>query len=309
MGSGIQIERLYDEIRYRGRAALQARTREIYSRVPELEKLPDERKSIVKKLAEREIGPETASEQIRLLKEKEQKLLLENGYPVDALEMRYRCPACRDTGWTGEAKRRPCSCRLLLMASLDPDIGINDREVFEKVSETVYSDPEQKKRTLKAMKWAEKYADSLPSPDKPNIVFMGMTGLGKSYLSNAIAYRALQKGIEAKRITAYAFVQEMLRAIQERRNGTDEIYTTVPLLVIDDLGSEPVIPNVTEETLFSVLNERINKRLPTIVATNLSVTALQDRYGERVTSRLLDANLVQAVLLTGDNLRRNDRTC
>ena len=309
MSTGIQIERLYDEIRFRGRAALQARTAEIYQRVPELEKIPDERKEVMKKLAAREIAPEAASGQIRLLKEKEQKLLSENGYPEDALEIHYRCPVCEDTGWTGDARRRPCACRLKLMAALDPDVGINDREVFEKFSSDIYADPEQKKRTLKARKWAEQYADSLPSPEKPNVVFMGMTGLGKSYLCNAIAYRALEKGIEAKRVTAYSFVQDMLRSIQERRNGIDEIYTSAPLLVIDDLGSEPVIPNVTEETLFSVLNERINKRLPTIVATNLSVKALQDRYGERVISRLLDANLVQAVLLTGDNLRRNDRTC
>ena len=45
------------------------------------------------------------------------------------------------------------------------------------------------------------------------------------------------------------------------------------------------------------------------MATNLSVSALQDRYGERVMSRLTDRSAAQPILLTGENLRWSDGLC
>ena len=43
--------------------------------------------------------------------------------------------------------------------------------------------------------------------------------------------------------------------------------------------------------------------------TNLSVAALQERYGERVTSRLTDRSTAQLIRLTGENLRWSDGLC
>ena len=40
-----------------------------------------------------------------------------------------------------------------------------------------------------------------------------------------------------------------------------------------------------------------------------SVSALQDRYGERVMSRLTDRSAAQPILLTGENLRWSDGLC
>ena len=56
------------------------------------------------------------------------------------------------------------------------------------------------------------------------------------------------------------------------------------LLLIDDLGTEPMTQNVTTEYLFDLLNRRIEAGRHTAVATN--VEDLQARYGERISSRL-----------------------
>ena len=119
---------------------------------------------------------------------------------------------------------------------------------------------------------------------------------------------ALGRGIAARRVTAYTFVQDMLLAIQDR-SRRQAAFLDVPLLVIDDLGSEPVIPNVSEEALFNLINERTLRNRNTIVVTNLSVAALQERYGERVTSRLTDRSTAQLIRLTGENLRWSDGLC
>ena len=58
------------------------------------------------------------------------------------------------------------------------------------------------------------------------------------------------------------------------------------------------------EYLFTLLNERMAGRRHTVVATNLTPVQLQERYGERVASRLLDRSLCAAIQLKGKDLRR-----
>ena len=81
----------------------------------------------------------------------------------------------------------------------------------------------------------------------------------------------------------------------------------MPLLVLDDLGTEPMVPNVTVETFFRILNERGADRLPTVLISNLDREGLFERYGERVASRMMDGALTAIVLLKGDNLRTRIR--
>ncbi|NMA00289.1 MAG: ATP-binding protein, partial [Clostridiaceae bacterium] len=57
------------------------------------------------------------------------------------------------------------------------------------------------------------------------------------------------------------------------------------LLLIDDLGTEPL----TQESfaqLLTVLDTRQNKRLATIIASNLTVRDLSKKYDQRIASRI-----------------------
>ena len=305
----LQIERIYDELRRRMQRERDDRAEYIYQRVPELGTIPEKRRTLVRDVAMKRITPAEASEKLDLLNREERRLLADNGFSKDMLKVHFNCPLCRDTGWIGEAERKPCACRLKLLAEKDPAMGINSRQTFERFSEDIFPTEEQRRQTRTACRWCEQYADSLPAPEKKNLLLTGMAGLGKTYLCNAIAYRALSRGIEARIITAYGFIREVLDGIRTKTGSIPEFCLHVPLLVIDDLGSESVIPNISEEALFSVLNERIHAGKPTVVATNLSYAALQERYGERVTSRLADRTVTQAIQLTGENLRRKQGLC
>ena len=75
----------------------------------------------------------------------------------------------------------------------------------------------------------------------------------------------------------------------------------VDFLVIDDLGTEPILNNITIEYLFAVLNARSRKEAPYAVATNLTSDQLQSQYGERVFSRLMDR--AKLFLFQGKDLR------
>ena len=76
------------------------------------------------------------------------------------------------------------------------------------------------------------------------------------------------------------------------------------LLVIDDLGSEPVYKNVTEEYLLMIINRRAANEFPTIITTNLTQEQLLDRYGDRTLSRINDKRRGIFLELKGEDLRR-----
>ena len=78
------------------------------------------------------------------------------------------------------------------------------------------------------------------------------------------------------------------------------------LLVIDDLGSEPIRRNINVESLFSILNERSVSKRPVVIVTNLMPVQLRDRYGERITSRLFSENAV-SIRLYGRDVRRSGK--
>ena len=75
------------------------------------------------------------------------------------------------------------------------------------------------------------------------------------------------------------------------------------ILLIDDLGTEPMMQNVTREYLFTLLNERQAQQKHTVLATNLNHMDLMNRYGERVLSRLMDGMNMQTLELKGKDLR------
>ena len=79
------------------------------------------------------------------------------------------------------------------------------------------------------------------------------------------------------------------------------------LLLIDDLGTEPLMNNVTVTQLFNLLNERQMSGRHTVLSTNLSMNELQERYTERVTSRLLDKGACLRVGFVGGDVRRERR--
>ncbi len=75
------------------------------------------------------------------------------------------------------------------------------------------------------------------------------------------------------------------------------------VLVIDDLGTESTLKNVTKEYLYTVINERWLHGKTTVITTNLTPAELMNRYGESIASRILDKNKAIALLLDTKNTR------
>ena len=134
---------------------------------------------------------------------------------------------------------------------------------------------------------------------------MGESGLGKTYLLNCILNRLIARGFAPIKVTGYRLYEAMRGAHfgdAEKRAEFDQLIGCEALF-IDDLGSEPVVQNVTREYLFSLLNERLIQGRHTVIATNLKPDNLLSVYGERVFSRLIDGMNVTVITLGGRDLR------
>jgi DNA replication protein DnaC len=135
------------------------------------------------------------------------------------------------------------------------------------------------------------YAESF-GPDSPNLLFTGAPGLGKTYLSAAIARVTADKGMSV----AYDTVSGLLAAFEQEKfsRDTDEQadaasrvrqLLSCDLLIVDDLGTE-MTTSFTQSALYSLLDGRLRNGKKTIINTNLDRAGIAERYGAALASRL-----------------------
>ena len=283
--------------RNKARAEAQQRAEKLYKEIPELQSLDEELRSLrIEKFRNMRLRNDhltaQTEEKLRRVKESISAMLTSAGYQNDYLEIKYECPKCSDTGYINTKR---CECADMLVydlmyrnASLEGAVNQSfesfDLSVFEGDDETSIK---QYNTMKKVYKYCETYADNFTVGKSKNLIFAGPTGTGKTFLSNCVAGRVLKKRHSVIAVSAYSLVEVLRNAAF---NGSAELkrFNEAELLVIDELGMEQMLNNVTVEMLFMVINERYRKGYPVIVNTNLTTQQMTDRYTERITSRLFD---------------------
>lgn len=138
---------------------------------------------------------------------------------------------------------------------------------------------------FKALMLPEKDGNSVRPPKKErNGIFMiGGYGTGKTHLAAAIANHLLRDGTAVICMTMIDLLAR-IKETYDRSDATEaqvmRLYAEVPLLIIDDLGSEqPTEWGST--TIFSIINSRYEGYMPTIVTTNCGADELVQRMTPR----------------------------
>lgn len=242
--------------------------------------------------------------EIEAIDREQNRLALENGLVVP-----YSCPVCMDAGVNG---KHYCAC--FLREVYKSVFGAADAATIPERFETAdmgMFDGEKKlamgktQRELMELVYGicKKYVEAFPNTPRLNLLLRGSAGLGKSYLLNCIASAAREKGVDVCLLRSGVLFDAFFR----HRMGVEtplSFLWNAELLLIDDLGTEPMTQNVTTEYLFDLINRRIEAKKHTVVATN--VGDLQTRYGERISSRL-ESNDGAVLMLDGADLRHGRR--
>lgn len=219
------------------------------------------------------------------------------GIEEELLRPQYSCPLCRDTGYT-EGRRCRCLTQLLqkeAMAALPAGV-LAGCEGFEGFDLSYYGDaaeaggrsPRETMRNI--LNRCRRYAADF-SGGSGNLLFMGRTGLGKTYLSACIAMEVAARGYEVRYYPAQALIDRFERVRFNREAGADDLTAmreilSCGLLILDDLGAE-FATAYSQSVLYQVINDRMTEGRATIISTNLDLPALSKAYNERILSRLI----------------------
>jgi len=149
----------------------------------------------------------------------------------------------------------------------------------------------------------QKYYEKFPNTAKQNIIFIGGTGTGKTYAAQALGHALIKRDVAVLYITAFNLVNRFKSYIFDRDSDAFGQMLDAELLIIDDLGTEPIIPNITEENLFILINERIINSRPFIITTNLTPSGLFERYDDRIAGRILSKESSAVFNFISDDLR------
>ncbi|MBQ9027530.1 MAG: ATP-binding protein [Lachnospiraceae bacterium] len=308
-----EIVRSYMQKQNRNHQLAMQRRDEIFAKIPEFRELTDMVPVVAMGYLRSKLGeggsthpdsPFSLRPELEKIAERKKKLLLSNGFPADYLDEKYDCPLCRDTGFVDGHK---CRCfRQKEIEVLYDHSHLQElvkEQNFDTLSERYYKG-EDLQRFRVASAACRRMAAEFDEVFR-NIYLYGTVGTGKTFLSICIARELLESCHSVLYFSAAALFDKLsmyafdAKAKSELRSFTQDLYGC-DLLIIDDLGTELTNQFISAQ-LFSCLNERFLNRRSTVISTNLSLGEMQQRYSDRVFSRI--TNNYELYKLTGNDIR------
>lgn len=214
------------------------------------------------------------------------------------------CPECGGVGYYKEAVPYghphfgvlfPCRCKLAEKEhrALEELYRLSNLEPFrDKTFDNFNPDvPGIRRAYIRAVEYARRPQGWL--------VLFGNYGAGKTHLAAAIANEALRRRYRV----LFAVVPDLLDHLRSTFGPSSEIeyddrfetIRDVPVLILDDLGTENTTPWAREK-LFQIVNHRYNYALPTVITSNRKPEDIDPRIFSRMCDRALceEITLIEA---------------
>ena len=229
----------------------------------------------------------------------------EEGYLDDS-------PICDKCGGSGYIGSNMCECLTeLCRQEQKKEVSVlsGSREAFNQFRLDYYPDRIDPKygasprasmeRKLKICRtYALTYA-----PNAGHLLFVGGTGLGKTFLSACIARAVADRGYSVVYESAghlFGKLEQAKFSPSEEARREAARFTDCDLLILDDLGTEMPGQFVTA-AFYTLLNDRILAGKPMVISTNLNIDEAARRYSPQIASRLQGS--FQGLTFVGEDIR------
>lgn len=335
-----ELKKEYKEKKLKALKDCETRKEELYLSIPRLAGIDRELSNYSINIAKNILSNPNSSDISNLkdfsekLKQEKLALLKKHGKDLSCLEPIFECPICKDEGYIiDNYKNVMCNClkqELYNVAYNKSNIGNLEKENFSAFNLELYSNEINKQKynydispreNIERIKnIAESFIKNFDDPDEKNLILMGNSGLGKTFLSNCIANEILKNGKTVLYQTAPNMLSEIMNCVFDKPNCNKDIIENllnVDLLIIDDFGTE-TMNSMKFTELFNILNSRLlnqNKKIrksyiqnskddflvtgvnakeewthviaKTIISTNLTLQNIYEIYDERIVSRIV----------------------
>lgn len=297
------------------RAKYFAKQDEIKKKIPQISQLNDDIVNLGASYTLAVIGKnKTEAEKLRRqmdqLDNQRTDLLKAHGFSRKDLEMEYFCPVCKDTGFV---KGKTCQClkeeitrqRQKFLTVLSPapqadfegfNLDFYPKSARELSNGTMIVPYNHMKRIYD---YCVSYADHFSLANK-SLLMLGSAGLGKTHLACSIANVVMSHGYTVM----YSSAQSLFSKIEQSRYTDEDVVSDIihcDLFILDDLGAES-LTNYSLSVLYNIVNTRMIEGKPCIYTSNItSQSALQKRYGEKISSRLIGS--CDTFVFVGDDIR------
>lgn len=229
----------------------------------------------------------------------------EEGYLDDS-------PICDKCGGSGYIGSNMCECLTeLCRQEQKKEVSVlsGSREAFNQFRLDYYPDRIDPKygaspRTImeRNLKICRTYALTF-APSAGNLLFVGGTGLGKTFLSACIARTVADRGYSVVYESAghlFGKLEQAKFSPSEETRREAARFTECDLLILDDLGTEMPGQFVTA-AFYTLLNDRILAGKPMVISTNLNIDEAARRYSPQIASRLQGS--FQGLTFVGEDIR------
>lgn len=167
---------------------------------------------------------------------------------------------------------------------------------------------------LEVIMWILEFLKTYPKDKHQKGLYLhGNFGSGKTYLIAAMFNELAKQNIKSAIIYWPEFLRDLKGSFQTDFTYKFEYIKKVPLLLIDDIGAESVTEWGRDEILGSILQYRMQERLPTFFTSNLDIETLEthmsvsrDNVSKVKSKRIIERikQLTQVKKMIAKNLRK-----
>ncbi len=289
---------------------------EAYAKVPRIKEIDLELRRTMAQAAQaafrqgsdgRELLEQVRQQNLEL--QQERAILAMEAFEPGFLDESPICDHCGGSGYLGSTM---CEClQELCRQEQKKEVSIlsGSREAFHQFRLDYYPDRTDPKygaspRAImeRNFKVCRTYALTF-APNAGNLLFVGGTGLGKTFLSACVARAVADRGYSVLYETAghlFSKLEQAKFTPSEEARAEAAKFTECDLLIIDDLGTEMPGQFVTA-ALYGLLNDRMLQNKPMVISTNLNVEEMARRYSPQIASRLHGG--FQRLTFVGEDIR------